>query len=301
MAVAGRAFRIGTAGVAGVLAGTLLTACGSEGDASGGKAAGASAGASSSAASSSSASSSSPSAREGGRGASAVRGAYERTAEAGSARLKLKVTSGAEGQSFTAQGQGAIDLDGGASTMTVTAAGQRIEQRVVEQILYQKLPVDSEQSGGKPWIKIDLKRAAAQGLGGQGIGDPAQSAAYAKAISDKDVTEAGPERIDGVNTTRYHVTVDVGRLTAGKALEQQLGSTMPMDVWLDDEGRIRRQRTDMTVEVPGQGGQPSASASAQPLKVSTLMEFSDFGTEVRAEAPPAGQVTDMTDKVLRQQ
>ncbi|MEU1853359.1 hypothetical protein ABZ499_29870 [Streptomyces sp. NPDC019990] len=32
----------------------------------------------------------------------------------------------------------------------------------------------------------------------------------------------------------------------------------------------------------------------------TVMEFTVFGTEVEADAPPAGEVTDMTGKALEQ-
>ncbi|MFE9399392.1 hypothetical protein [Streptomyces flavidovirens] len=37
------------------------------------------------------------------------------------------------------------------------------------------------------------------------------------------------------------------------------------------------------------------------MKVRTLVGFSDFGTEVEADAPPAGQVADMTGKAMRKQ
>jgi hypothetical protein len=156
--------------------------------------------------------------------------------------------------------------------------------------------------GGKPWVKIDLKKVAAQqGVNNQRIGDPAQTAAYAKAITDKDVTEVGTEKIDGVNTTRYRVSVDVTKLPGGDQMREQLGPTLPMQVWLDDEGRLRRQQMDMTVKAAASASaKPDTGAAPQQLKMSTVMEFSDFGTEADAEAPPAGQVADMTDKALQQ-
>ncbi|MEU9554110.1 hypothetical protein [Streptomyces fumanus] len=264
---------------AGVLAGTVLTACGGDGGDAGtkdGKGQG----------------------QQRTQGAAAVRSAYDRTAEAETARMTLKVTTAAEGRSVTAQGKGAIDLAEGDSVMTVSAEGQRIEQRVVDQALYQKLPGGSggQQTGGKPWVKIDLKKAAAHsGAGDQGIGDPAQSVAYAKGISEKDVTRTGEEKVGGVDTTRYRVNVDVADLPQGDTLREQVGPTLPMDVWLDEQGRIRRQQIDMTVKASGSGG----SASPQQVKVRTVTEFSGFGTEVEAEPPAAGQVTDVTDKVLK--
>lgn len=282
-----RGMKVGAIAVAAVMGSVVLAGCGddSEPKAQGG---GASASASNSGGGSG---------QE--QGTSAVRAAYDKTAEAESARMTIKMKLAAEGKTITSDGKGVIDLAEGDSVMTITAQDKSIEQRVVDQVLYQKVP-GQKAPGGKPWIKIDLKKVAAQqGMSNQQIGDPAQTAAYAKAITDKDVTKVGAEKIDGANTTHYKVSVDVSKLPGGEQLSKQLGPTLPMQVWLDDEGRLRRQQIDMTVKAPASASaKPDNSASPQQLKMSTVMEFSDFGTEVDAEAPPADQVADMTDKAL---
>ncbi|WP_033311728.1 hypothetical protein RFN58_01290 [Streptomyces iakyrus] len=286
MGRAGNGRRVCALGVAGALAGTVLVGCGDDGD-SGDGAQGTSA-------------SSSAGARE--QGTQAVRSAYDRTAEEDTAKVKLRVQTSAQGASQTANGQGVVDLDDGDSVMTLTVQGQRIEQRVVDQVLYQRMP-KGQAPGGKPWIKIDLgKVAAQQGTGDQPMSDPAQSAAYAKAITDKDVTEKGTATVNGVETTHYRVSVDVAELPNGDTLRKQVGPTLPMDVWLDDEGRMRRQQIDMTVKAPEATQRSSSDASSAPEKVTvrTVMDFTDFGTEVEADEPPAGQVTDMTGKALEQ-
>ncbi|MEU2542657.1 hypothetical protein [Streptomyces iakyrus] len=286
MGRAGNGRRVCALGVAGALAGTVLAGCGDDGD-SGDGARGTSA-------------SSSAGARE--QGTQAVRSAYDRTAEEDTAEVKLRVRTSAQGASQTANGQGAVDLDDGDSVMTLTVQGQRIEQRVVDQVLYQKMP-KGQAPGGKPWIRIDLgKVAAQQGTGDRSMSDPAQSAAYAKAITDKDVTKKGTATVNGVETTHYRVSVDVAELPNGDTLRKRVGPTLPMDVWLDDEGRMRRQQIDMTVKAPEATQRSSAGASSAPEKVTvrTVMDFTDFGTEVEADEPPAGQVTDMTGKALEQ-
>ncbi|MFF8940287.1 hypothetical protein ACF08O_37410 [Streptomyces paradoxus] len=285
MGRAGNGRRVCALGVAGALAGTVLVGCGDDGDPGDG--------AQGSAASSAGT-------RE--RGTQAVRSAYDRTAEEDTAKVKLRVRTSAQGTSQTADGQGAVDLDDGDSVMTLTVQGQRIEQRVIDQVLYQRMP-KGQAPGGKPWIKIDLQKVAAQqGPGDQSMSDPAQSAAYAKAITDKDVTEKGTATVNGVRTTHYRVSVDVAELPGGDTLRKQVGPTLPMDVWLDDEGRMRRQQIDMTVKAPEATQRSSADASPAPGKVTvrTVMDFTDFGTAVEAEEPPAGQVTDMTGKALKQ-
>ncbi|MEU9588983.1 LppX_LprAFG lipoprotein [Streptomyces sp. NPDC048193] len=279
-----RGMKAGAVATAIVMGSVALTGCGDDG---GSEAGGTTASASAS---------SSAGARQ--QDTQAVRNAYDRTAEAETAKLTIKVKADANGKSVTADGRGALDLAEGDSTMTITAGGQSVEQRVVDQVLYQKVP-DPKAAGGKPWVKIDLKRVAGQqGADPQQIGDPAQSAAYAKAITDKDVSEVGTEKIDGVDTTHYKVSIDVAKLPGGAQLGKQLGPTLPMQIWLDDEGRIRRQQIDMSLEAPASAG-PGASGAPQQAKVSTLMEFSDFGTDVDAEAPPSGQVADMTDQAAQ--
>ncbi|MEV5341311.1 hypothetical protein AB0K93_22955 [Streptomyces sp. NPDC052676] len=233
------------------------------------------------------------------QGTREVRAAYDRTAEAGSARMTIRMKLSADGKTVTSDGEGVIDLAEGDSVMTVGVQDKMLEQRVVDQVLYQKAS-GQKAPDGKPWVKIDLKKVAArQGLNQQ-IGDPAQTAAYAKAITDKDVTKVGTEKIDGTSTTHYEVSVDVSELPGGERMSRQFGPTLPMQVWLDDEGRLRRQQVDMTVEAPASASAtPDDGAAPQQLKMSTVMEFSDFGTDVDAEAPPAGQVADMTDEALR--
>ncbi|GGY41351.1 hypothetical protein [Streptomyces djakartensis] len=286
MGRAGYGRRVCALGAAGVLAGTLLVGCGDDGD-TGGGARGSTA-------------KTGAGARE--QGTQAVRSAYAKTAEEDTARVKLRVQTSAEGASRSAGGQGAVDLDDGDSVMTLTVQGQRIEQRVVDQVLYQKMP-KGQTPGGKPWIKIDLgKVAARQGVGDRSMSDPARSAAYAKAITDKDVTEKGTDTINGVKTTHYRVLVDVAKLPGGDTLRRQTGPNLPMDVWLDDEGRMRRQQIDMTLKAQpsAQRSSADASSSQREATVRTVMDFTDFGTEVEADAPPAGQVTDMTGKALEQ-
>ncbi|MEU1801373.1 hypothetical protein [Streptomyces sp. NPDC019937] len=272
--------RAGAIGAVGLLACGVLTACGSDGDSEGkgGKTSSAAGG--------------------GEGGTAAVRTAYRKTAEEETARMTLRTETSAAGKSAVAQGEGAIDLEDGDSTMSISAGGQKVEQRVVDQVVYQKLPSKqrAQVPGDKPWIKIDLKKAAAEQNSGSSnqINDPAQSASFGKGITDRNTKKVGTATVDGVKTTRYRVTVDIDKLSGAAALKRQVGPTVPMDVWLDDQGRIRRQQITMDIKPTDQ---PKGTTTPKKLTVRTLIEFSDFGTEVDPEAPPAGQTTDMTGKL----
>ncbi|MGW7281580.1 hypothetical protein ACWGIV_25420 [Streptomyces sp. NPDC054844] len=286
-----RGMKASAIGVAAVMASAVLTGCGGDEEPKSQKAGTASSGSASA--------SGDAGAQE--QGTTQVRAAYDRTAEAETAKMTINMKLSAPQESITTDGKGALDFQEGDSVMTVTAQGKSIEQRVVDQVLYQKVP-GQKAPGGKTWMKIDLKKAAqALGVNAGQIGDPAQSAAYAKAITDQDVTKVGQEKIDGVDTTHYKVSVDVAELPGGDQLRQQVGPTLPMQVWLDGDGRLRRQQLDMSVKgAPSAGAKAENSAAPHEIKMTMVMNYSDFGTEVEAQAPPAGQVADMTSEVMKQ-
>ena len=105
----------------------------------------------------------------------------------------------------------------------------------------------------------------------------------------------------GVETTRY-----VGRLDFRKALDAGLerlpaaererarqgmqrmlgrpGSKgVPFEVFVDDDGLLRRLTLDMSMEAMG-----------QPLSTKLSMDYFNFGVDVDVQAPPARDVTDAT-------
>ncbi|MGW6318624.1 hypothetical protein [Streptomyces sp. NPDC055099] len=238
----------------------------------------------------------------------------DKTSKAGSAQVKVVATASSGGRSETVQGSGVMDFGDGKSHIELGQEGQRIEQRIVDKVLYQKPPKGSGGlPGGKAWMKIDLKRLqAAGGSGGAGgakINDPADSFAYTKSLSEKDVKKVGQAQVGGVKTTHYRVAVDVEKLAKGspeqqKMLRQQLGDTLPMDLWIDGKGLTRRQQMEFSMTGEGGGGTSKASsgekASGDKVKAKIVMDFSDFGTDVTVKAPEAADTVDMTNKVIKQ-
>lgn len=238
-----------------------------------------------------------------------VRAAYRRTAEADTARMTLTTKAAAAGESVTARGDGVMDLEEGDSRMTLTAQGQKIEQRVLDGVVYQKAPAEQRSQlrlpPDKTWMKIDLARLDSSGSGSSGadgqVSDPAESFEYAKGVTDRDVTKVGTDTIDGARTTHYRVKADVEALAEGdparaKALREQLGtSSLPLDMWLDDQGRLRQQTVRLTLR-PESGDAPKQSRT---VTSTTTLKFSDFGTEADVEAPAAEDTVDVTGKVAQ--
>ncbi|MET9861876.1 LppX_LprAFG lipoprotein [Streptomyces smyrnaeus] len=232
--------------------------------------------------------------------AEAVQATGKKTSKAGTADIEMTVTtSGAQGKSVT--GEGVIDLRDGTSEITLQQGQERIDQRVVDQTLYQQLPkkAASQLPDGKSWMKVDLEEIKTRGgAGGTGLNNPADSLGYTEALSEKDVKKLGTKQIDGTKTTHYRVHLDLGELAKGDAAQQKklrkrLGDDVPVELWIDDEGVTRRQQVALTA-------QPSGTEGGEKQKVKTTIELSDFGTEVDVQPPPAEKTADMTEKVARE-
>jgi hypothetical protein len=120
-----------------------------------------------------------------------------------------------------------------------------------------------------------------------------------------EVKEAGSDRVKGVATIRYEGTIDLAKVLSGFAKvvgedvdEEQLRrglqqlkaiglGKIPFEVWIDDEGLLRKERLTMDM-----GMIPGAPEDAGMEIEAT---FSDYGDPVDIEPPPRSQVTDVTD------
>jgi len=156
---------------------------------------------------------------------------------------------------------------------------------------------------GKKWLKIDLDKVGksigidfgALTRGGQ---DPTQALQYLKAASG-DVTKVGTETVRGEPTTRYKATIDFNKVadaapagqraairTSMKQIIKLAGtSTAPMEVWIGDDGVVRRMTDTIKTNIAG-----------EHAEITQRIELFDFGTKVDdVQIPPAGQTVDASD------
>src|SRR5262249_18041386 len=105
-------------------------------------------------------------------------------------------------------------------------------------------------TGGKSWVSFDPE----VGSGSSGIGVPTgtDTVQYLAMLpgATGPVQVVGAGRIDGAMTTHYRVAIDVRKAyaalpaklrTVGPDLMAQLGATtMPYDIWLDDQHVVRQ-------------------------------------------------------------
>lgn len=116
------------------------------------------------------------------------------------------------------------------------------------------------------------------GTFGQGLGRETTallSGAYGE------VTTIGPEDVRGIATTHSRVDVDLGKLVGEELddLTDDLGAgTIPVDVWLGDDGLVHRMRFEIDAAAMGIPGAGDASM------VSTF-ELWDVGADITIDVP----------------
>ena len=237
-----------------------------------------------------------------------IAAAPEITSEGGSARMAMKMTmaGGAQNIEMTAEGAVEFATQRGTMTMDMGAAteqmGGKIEMITDGSTIYMKMP-NAEQLGLKtPWMKMDMD--ALTGTPGMGNlqqlnNDPSNSMQLLRGVAD-DVEEVGTEELRGAQTTHYKATIDLNKALeeapkdAQEYLRQQFETAgitqLPVDVWIDDEGRMRRQSFEMDLsKIEG------ADAPGAPTSMTLDMELFDFGAPVDVKPPPAKDVTDFAD------
>jgi hypothetical protein len=192
--------------------------------------------------------------------------------------------SGSGAYSFAQRtGQFTISLPASDQSPAVT-----LEIREIGNDLYLSTPRLAAIDGGKPWVHVDLsqfEQRQGQSSGPTGAlstGDPTQVLRLLQQLGGS-VTEVGTANVDGVPTTEYQGQIDLSHSTTGSTvISQQMAQALglqnvPVDVWVDNEGRARQVETSFTV---------------LGLSVKAQEQLGSFGTTVSVSAPPADQVAD---------
>ncbi len=166
-------------------------------------------------------------------------------------------------------------------------------------VLYQRVP------GQDRWQKLDFSALVNQPVGQY---DPSQQLSLLRGVSD-DVREVGPDQVRGDDVRHFAITIDPLKLAAESGVVVEGGLTqsalrsagpMPADVFVDEDGRVRRLEVRITVdgadiEMPDIPGMTDDSAITQRMQdfhseSSIAIEYFDFGVPVTAEVPAPSMV-----------
>lgn len=248
------------------------------------------------------------------------------TEEAKTAKIDFTTTMSGlpNGMSFDVAGQGAVDFENQNANMVMRmpmGMGE-VEMRQIGTVIYQRWPetMQAQMPGQKPWLRMDLDAMMQEQFGtsfsqmqGNAPRDPSQQLSYLQGVSDS-VEELGEEEVRGEPTTHYRTIVDLEKAAeeqdlpeearrAQEQMTQQLGvSELPMDVWIDEEGLIRRFEMNLPLPAPPNQASPDASQNgAGEGEMTIVEELYDFGTPVNVEPPPADETTDFAEIMATQQ
>jgi LppX_LprAFG lipoprotein len=151
----------------------------------------------------------------------------------------------------------------------------------------------------KPWVGLDAKELgvdARQLAASQGA-DPTAGLDILQGLS-QNATVVGTEDVKGTKTTHYKGTAEFAALAKNLPAKQAADAkklfgaktSMPVDVWLDDQGRARRM--DLVF---------STNQSGVSMTMNTQYFFMKFGEPVSIKPPPADQVGTAAENPLLMQ
>ncbi|MGE0305374.1 MAG: hypothetical protein AB7N61_25910 [Acidimicrobiia bacterium] len=230
----------------------------------------------------------------------------------GTARVSMTMAlplPGAEGTGDTnAMMDGVVDLDRQVASFSMDLApmleslGQEVPDggatmEVVQSglVMYMHGTMFSEIPGvGDKWLKMDLGAVTKE----QGVdlsqfnpsgNNPADSLAMLRSAGE--VTEVGTDTVRGVETTHYRTTIDIEKVYRDQGavvdeeqfqqlFEQFDSLQLPLDVWVDDEGRVRKQ--EMVMPIDGS-------------EMHMVIEYYDFGAKVDVAVPDDSDTVDFME------
>jgi hypothetical protein len=233
-----------------------------------------------------------------------------KTTEEGSSRITLNAAvQGQTRGTFDGAGEFEFETEQGRLEVDLAPLGLVGEGRTAvlfdRDVVYLNLGGQLPGLGDRPWVKIDLDAVA----GGRGdsiealrqlqANDPTAVLNYLRGVTGK-VTEVGPAEVRGTKTMHYKASVDLDKASKASPSEvrddlaeviRQLGGTrLPVEAWIDADGRLRRLR--YTIDLAELSDDAPAKGSGTG-KVTASLELFDFGVEVAVVTPPPAETTDV--------
>ncbi|GGV57093.1 putative lipoprotein [Streptomyces longisporoflavus] len=247
-----------------------------------------------------------------------ITAAYEKTAKAKSAKVEMTMTApasmGASAGEMKMSGVMGWDptvmdmtMSGSALTKGDPEAPENIRMLWLDNVMYMNMGAAvAKEMDGKQWVKMDLNSIAEQSgdekLAKQVTGglesmnqDPAQQ--LAMLLDSPNLKHVGSAKVEGVQAQRYK-----GRLTVKEMMETNKGLS-------DVLSKSEREEMFKSIEKSGIKGYDTevwVNEDDYPVRMDIDIEspegtmkmsqkFSDYGSEAKVAAPPAGQTVDLME------
>lgn len=234
----------------------------------------------------------------------------------------IKADSGPLANGLTVEGgfdfdtkRAVLDIDGAQVGAPELGKIQTIADYDGGLTMYMKVPAALQgELGGKQWLKMDVGALMRQAgvdidLGSLFQGqsnDPTQGLGMLRGADD--VAKVGPETIRGVETTHYKVDLSLDKAIAdaptpeARDAMQKLSNLytvrkLPVDVWLDSDGRVRQFQESLDTSVIRLPDGLRTQGNPLSGHVTVTYDLFDFGRPVDVTLPPASQTADL-DQLL---
>ncbi|MEU2775191.1 hypothetical protein ABZ646_20185 [Streptomyces sp. NPDC007162] len=239
------------------------------------------------------------------RPTAALRAAERATRRAGSARVR---STTALGSLMSTRAEGALGwTDGTTGTLTITYTGGStadlmrgldsgsLETRYLRDAYYAKVGERfARQLGGRHWIRYTYDYLATLG-GGSGamltdvMRNTTPNRPVRLLLASADAHKVGEEKVAGTATTHYAGTVHASDLTADSGLRGQLSqagvTAETVDLWIDAKGLLVKK-----IE----------KADTASGAMNQTAYYGDYGVQVSAKRPPAGDTEDFGTLLKKQ-
>ncbi|MEU8503618.1 hypothetical protein AB0C40_02580 [Streptomyces brevispora] len=239
----------------------------------------------------------------------------KKTGGANSAKVEGTTTMGTQ---MTMKQTGSIDWsDGVSGTMDITYTGgamaDAMKQSGSDGTMRTRYFKDgyaanvgdafAKQAGGKHWISYGYEDLAAlSGASGELMKEQLQNTTPDRGVkallASGDVKKVGQEDIRGVATTHYSGTVDVAELTA-KNSELDAAQLAAFKKQLKDSG-ITTEKVDIWVDGNDLLVKKTERGRMKTGELNSTMFYSDYGTKVSVERPPASDTIDFSEFLQQQ-
>ncbi|WP_024874840.1 hypothetical protein [Saccharomonospora piscinae] len=196
------------------------------------------------------------------------------------------------GMKMQANGEGVYDGADTRMRMTMNMQGMDIDMIFVDQTMYMQMPENMNPDPSKPWIKVTEDASAAMGQNFDQMteqNDPTKMLEQIEQAGGK-ITNTEQTQLDGQDVTHYTIEMDLSKASgmmggdAGAAASFPEGTMIPMELYLTGDNlpvQIVMDMSSLSEQFGGTGN------------MKMVMKYSDWGTPVEVEAPPAEQVGEM--------